>query len=83
MKPHYYVSITKLSFYDSSPFTSMPDILLGPFKTKRNAKLADGNFGFDPEIEGLLGYNPQLIKSKEVLNEFYSNQEQTTTNFRV
>ena len=75
MKPHYYVSITEIAFYDNSPFTSMPNTLLGPFKTKRKAKLADGNFGFDPEIEGLLGYSSQLIKSKEVLNELHNNQE--------
>lgn len=68
MTKHYYAKISDISFYENSPFTSMPDTLLGPFKSKRNAKLADNKFGFEPVIEGLLGYTVQIIKTKDVLN---------------
>jgi hypothetical protein len=69
-RKHYFVEIFDISFYDSSPFTTMPNTLLGPFKNKRNANIALDNFGFDPEITGLLGYSSRIIMSKEVYKQF-------------
>lgn len=63
MQSRYYAMITEISFYDSSPFTFMDDIVSPTFRQRRNLEKWLGSFSYG--IDGILSYTITYYRIKK------------------